>query len=381
MAQFKAQEAPSPAHTERYRFSSILPVWITVLVGLMLLVSAVLNVIALLPGVPFLEIDTIVLPSLAGPYSILMVIHLLWTHGLYPLAILVVGFSVIFPPVKLILATVSILKPMTMAGRERVLGTLGHLGRWSLLDVFVSLLILLVLSKQGFVGVGVHYGLYCFLGAIILNMIAGTILHEMCRRRVPDSRLPRDHVRPLITFAGWQGMVATILALAAIALIYRAFSQPLFQIHQFGLVSNIWSLQNGIEFLFTDDLRLFAGIMLTFLVIAPLMVISLLMVALYVPLPHRWRRRCYLLTRYVSEWSMLDVFSLAMVLYLSEQSNFVPLVIHEGTWFLFGSVVIFSGAILWAKFVMRRAILRREAEGGNGFMKDNVREQPSGGDV
>ena len=64
-------------------------------------------------------------------------------------------------------------------------------------------------------------------------------------------------------------MVATILALAAIALIYRAFSQPMFQINQFGLVSNIWSLQSGIEFLFTDDLRLFAGIMLTFLVIAP----------------------------------------------------------------------------------------------------------------
>ena len=78
---------------------------------------------------------------------------------------------------------------------------------------------------------------------------------------------------------------------------------------------------------------------------------------------------------------MLDVFSLAMVLYLSEQSNFVPLVIHEGTWFLFGSVVIFSGAILWAEFVMRRAILRREEEGANVFMKDNVREQPSGGDV
>jgi paraquat-inducible protein A len=381
MAQTEVQEAPSSAHPELYRFSSILPVWVTTLVGLMLLLSAVLNVIALYPGVPFLEIDTIVLPSLAGPYSILMVIQLLWTHGLYPLVILVIGFSVIFPPVKLTLATVSIMKPMTMAGRERLLSTLGHLGRWSLLDVFVSLLILLVLSKQGFVGVGVHYGLYCFLSAIILNMFAGMILHEMCRRRVPDSRLPNDHVRPLITFAGWQGVVATILALAAIALIFRAFSQPLFQINQFGLVSNAWSLQSGIEFLFTDNLRLFAAIMLFFLVIAPLMVIFLLMVALYVPLPHRWRRRCYLLTRYVAEWSMLDVFSLAMVLYLSEQSNFVPLIIREGTWFLFCSVVVFSVAILWAEFVMRRVIIRREDEAMNGFQKDIVPKLPGGGDV
>jgi paraquat-inducible protein A len=360
MTQTEAQEAPSPAHPELYRFSSILPVWVTALVGFMLLLSATLNVIALTPGVPFLEIDTIVLPSLAGPYSILMVIQLLWTHGLYPLVVLVIGFSVIFPPVKLVLVTVSILKPMTMARRERLLSTLGHLGRWSLLDVFVSLLILLVLSKQGFVGVGVHYGLYCFLLAIVLNMSAGTILHEMCRRHVPEVRLPKDHVRPLITQSGWQGVVATVLALMAIVMIYRAFSQPLFQINEFGLVSNIWSLQSGIEYLLTNNLRVFAVIMLIFLVIAPLSVIFLLVVSLYMPLPRRWRRRCYLLTRYVAEWSMLDVFALAMVLYLSEQSNFVPLLIHKGTWFLFGSVVVFSGAILWAEFVMRRAIFIHE---------------------
>ena len=360
MAQIEVQEVPSSAHTGRCRFSSILPVWIIVLIGLMLLLSATLNVIALFPGVPFLEIDTVVLPSLAGPYSILMVIQLLWMHGLYPLVILVVGFSVIFPPVKLALVTVSMVKPMTMARRERLLGTLGHLGRWSLLDVFVSLLILLVLSRQGFVGVGVHYGLYCFLLAIILNMSAGTILHELCRRRMPEVIQPPDHVRPLITFLGWQGLVVTMLSLVAIIMIYRAFSQPLFQINQFGLVSNVWSLRGGIEFLFTDDLRLFAAIMLIFLVIAPLLVIFLLMVSLYVPLPRRWRRRCYLSTRYVSEWSMIDVFALAMVLYLSEQSNFVPLLIDKGTWFLFGSVVVFSGATLWAELVMRRAIISRE---------------------
>lgn len=355
----------SPA--EQARFISILPIWMSVLVGLMLVASATLNVIALFPGVPFLEIDSLFLKSLSGPYSILMVVQLLWSHGLYPLAVLVVGFSVLFPPIKLVLVTISLFKPMTMAGRERLLSSLGHLGRWSLLDVYVSLLILLVLSKQGFVGVTTEYGLYCFLGAIILSMVAGTLLHEMCRRRVPDDILPKDHVRPLIVFAGWQGVVATVLAVGAMFMIHRAFSHPMFQIDQFGLVSNTWSLKSGIGFLFTDNLRIFAAIMLIFLVIAPLMVLLMMLVALYVPLPHRWRRRCYLWTRYAAEWSMLDVFSLAMVLYLSEQSNFVPLRIESGTWFLFGSVALFTGSILWAERVMRHAIRRREAAGITTF--------------
>jgi len=344
----------------RRRFFTMLPMWARVVVPLLLGASAVLNVIALLPGVPFLEIDSILLSSLAGPYSILHVVQLLWEHHLYPLVVLVVGFSILFPPIKIICASLSLWRPMTLGGRERLLSLLGHLGRWSLLDVFVSLLILLVLSKQGFVGVQVEYGLYCFLGAIILSMAAGIVLHEMSRRTVEDKYIPGDHVRPLILYAGWQGVVATILALGAIVAIERAFSFPMFQIDQFGLRSNTWSLREGIGFLFRDELRLFAIVMFAFLVVAPIAVMVSLLGALFVPQPHRWRRRAYLVSRYVTEWCMLDVFALAMMLYLSEQKNFVPLDIKNGRWFIFGSVVIFSLAVSWAEHVMYRAIRVRE---------------------
>jgi paraquat-inducible protein A len=351
----------------RFSFMAAIPLWARVVVPTLILVSTVLNVIALLPGVPFLEIDSVILSSLAGPYSILHVVQLLWDHKLYPLVVLVVGFSILFPPIKLILASVSLVAPMTSVGRERMLSVLGHLGRWSLLDVFVSLLILLVLSDQGFVGVQVHFGLYCFLGAIILSMTAGVILHEMCRRSVPDKHLPQEHRRPLIMLAGWQGAVATVLAIGATAVIVFAFTEPMFQINQFGMRSNTWSLWEGISFLFTDDLQIFAVVMLLFLVVYPVAVLAILIFTLYTPLPRRWRRRFYLLMRYTAEWSMLDVFSLAMVLYLSEQTNFVPLEIKHGTWFLFGAVAIYTVAILWAEMVMRRAITRREAAGTLGF--------------
>ena len=351
------------------RFSSDLPMWVKIIVPTLLGLSAVLNITALLPGVPFLKIDSFLMSSLAGDYSILKVVQLLWTHGLYPLVMLVVVFSILFPPLKIVLASLSMYRPMTSRGRERLLSALGHLGRWSLLDVFVSLLLLFVLSKETFVGVEVKSGLYCFLTAIILSMMAGLILHEFCRRAGPVEKLPSDKIRPLIVYAGWQGIVATVLASCAILVIWFAFFRPMFQVDKFGLASNIWSLESGISFLFTDELQLFAIVMFLFLVAAPILVMLMLLVSLYVPLPHQWRRRSYLIMRYISEWSMLDVFSLALVMYLSEQDNFVPLVILRGTWLLFGSVVVFTGATLWAEYVMRRAIMRREAEGIRVFWR------------
>ena len=335
-----------------------MPMWAKVLVPILLLISLILNVIALLPGVPFMEIVGEVLP---GPYSILRVIQLLWEHQLYPLVILVVGFSVLFPPIKLTLATVSMMCQMTPRGRERMLGALGHLGRWSLLDVFVSLLILLVLGKQGLTGVTVKYGLYCFTGAIILSMVAGTLLHEIVRKQNPKPTLVLGHIRPAIIYAGWQGVVSTVLCIGSVIVIGRAFFYPLFHVNQFGLVSNTWSLKAGIDYLFDGHLSLFAVVMVLFLIIAPLLTILLLLISLYVPLSNTYRRRTYLWTRYVSEWCMLDVFALAMMLYLSEQNNFVQLTLLNGLWYLFGAVVVFMVSLLWAEYVSRRATLRRIA--------------------
>lgn len=348
-----------PQTKQRSRLYPTLPLWAKVLVPFLLLASLTLNVIALLPGVPFMEIVGAVLP---GPYSILKVIQLLWEHHLYPLVILVVGFSVLFPPLKLTLATVALVRPMTPRGRERMLGALGHLGRWSLLDVFVSLLILLVLGKQGLTGVTVKYGLYCFTGAIILSMIAGTVLHEIVRQRHPKPSLVMARIRPTIIYAGWQGVVSTVLCIGAVVVIGRAFFYPLFHVNQFGMVSNAWSLKDGIAYLFEGHLSMFAVVMGLFLIVAPLVTILLLLISLYVPLSNTYRRRTYLWTRYVSEWCMLDVFALAMMLYLSEQNNFVELTLLNGLWYLFGAVVVFTASLLWAEYASWRATSHRVSQ-------------------
>ena len=76
------QAARSGMQEGHLRFYRLMPIWVVVLVSMLLLTSAVLNVIALLPGVPFLEIKSFLLSSLSGPYSILHVVQLLWEHHL-----------------------------------------------------------------------------------------------------------------------------------------------------------------------------------------------------------------------------------------------------------------------------------------------------------
>ena len=107
---------------------------------------------------------------------------------------------------------------------------------------------------------------------------------------------------------------------------------------------------------------MFAVVMGLFLIVAPLVTILLLLISLYVPLSNTYRRRTYLWTRYVSEWCMLDVFALAMMLYLSEQNNFVELTLLNGLWYLFGAVVVFTASLLWAEYASWRATSHRVSQ-------------------
>ena len=216
---------PGTAMSERERLYRQMPWWLPVLIGCMLTCALTLNIIALLPTVTFMEIKGLVMP---GPYSILKVIQMLWHHGLYPLVILVVVFSVLFPPIKVTLATMSMFKPMTVAGRQRLLGTLGQLGRWSLLDVFVALLLIIITTKQSLTSTTVSIGLYAFLGSILLSMSSVAILQEFNRRRAMPSSPPVHvpHLRPMLQDGGWRVWAVVPLLIVAIAVLMLAVHLP-----------------------------------------------------------------------------------------------------------------------------------------------------------
>ncbi len=319
-----------------------------VFVCVLLVCSTVLNVIALLPSVAFLELKGLLLP---GPYSILKVIHLLWDHHLYPLVVLVIGFSVLFPPVKIALAAMSLMRPMTRAGRFRLLNTLGHLGRWSLLDVFVALLLLIITAKQSFTGSTVSFGLYAFVGAIVLSMTAVSILQEYSR---PVEFRP-NATTPLLIRGGIAGWLTTPVVLAAGVCLVNAVTLPLFKVDKFGLMSNSWSLYDAIAQFQSQGLELFAGVMAVFLIVMPTLLAIGLITVLAAHVHAKAEVVIHRVVHHIYEWCMLDVFLLAMVLYLTEEGSFAPLNLKAGFTHLIGAMALFHVAGILLYQAQRRA--------------------------
>jgi paraquat-inducible protein A len=345
-----AVETTSPERLYEY-----MPRWVVVLVCTMLACALTLNIIALIPMVTFMEIRGLVMP---GPYSILKVIEMLWNHGLYPLAVLVVVFSVLFPPIKVTLATKSIFRPMTLKGRQRLLGSLGQLGRWSLLDVFVALLLIIITSKQSLTNTTVSFGLYAFLGAIVLSMSSVAILQEVNRRQLLKSQLAnvRTHSMPMLQTTKWRVWAVVPLLIVAIAALMLTVHLPLFQINKFGLMSNTWSLWGAIMELQHESLglHLFSGVMFAYLVAAPALLVSIALLVLLLPLRQNRQRQLYITMHHVYEWCMLDVFVLALLLYLSEEKSFAELDLKIGAWFLFGSMALFHVVMFITVRTVRR---------------------------
>jgi paraquat-inducible protein A len=147
-------------------------------VPLLILASFVLLLIAL--SLPLLTVEKMVFWK--NDYSVIAGVHGLWQQGQYALAIILFFFSIVFPLFKL--ATLGFIWFIRLAERKRqaVLRWLGILGKWSMLDVFV-VAILIVLVKLGpLAKVQPQRGVYWFAAAIFLSMITSMYVDSLARK-------------------------------------------------------------------------------------------------------------------------------------------------------------------------------------------------------
>ena len=128
----------------------------------MLVTAFTLNVVAL--TLPFMVMKVYGDPAEA--YSIPRTVQLMWSLEFYFIAILIIGFSLIFPFLKLVSLLALWYVPMTGRVRGAGLRVLGSLGRWSLLDVFVALVLIVLSHDQTLFVTAIKPGLPLFLAAI-----------------------------------------------------------------------------------------------------------------------------------------------------------------------------------------------------------------------
>ena len=131
-------------------------------------------------SLPLMKVEKMVFWK--NEYSVLKGVNSLWEQGQYLLAAILFFFSIVFPVVKL--GALGLIWNVRLAEerRQTVLRWLGALGRWSMRDVFV-VAILIVLVKLGpLAKVEPQVGVYVFCAAIVLSMLTSMYVERLAKK-------------------------------------------------------------------------------------------------------------------------------------------------------------------------------------------------------
>ncbi len=122
----------------------------------------------------------------ADTYSIFGAVFTFWTAGNFGLFALVFFFSVVFPAAKILIA----LWAWFFAGENhdltrRILKIFAAVSRWSMLDVFIVAVTVLVIEGSLLTSADIHLGIVLFALSVIMSTIA---LHRVAHAGARRSR-------------------------------------------------------------------------------------------------------------------------------------------------------------------------------------------------
>lgn len=118
---------------------------------------------------PVLRIEKLVLWE--DDYSIIDGAISLWRNGHWFLSAVILAFSVVFPALKLLGLLGVWFAPLHENRRARIIRLIDLLGRWSMLDVFVVAVTIVLTSSRAALDAQPRAGLYVFTGAVVLSML------------------------------------------------------------------------------------------------------------------------------------------------------------------------------------------------------------------
>lgn len=284
----------------------------------LLLLSLALNLTALF--VPFLDMRRGLSSS---EYSLPKSVSMLWDSGLYVLAVVIVVFSVCFPFFKLGVLLAIVTGRLHPRRRAPWLHAVERLGKWSMLDVFLVCLMIALANDQWLVEAEPRVGILLFTFAIVLSMLASAWMSALLERPPRLAPIPHRRLHRLV-----------LTQLLLLGLIFAVLLVPFLEIDDWLLVDRPISLAGAVLGLWQTDARALAVIVAAFLALAPIVASVLCFAILRGRSRGRdvaWTRRALLVVRH---WDMLDVFALALGIFLVEGRSFVRTDLAWGAFFL-----------------------------------------------
>ncbi len=144
-------------------------------------IAVIVNAILFISGViaPMLTLKKFVLFS--NTFSIITGITTLLEEGKIFLFIIITLFSLILPTAKLIVIFL-VLRQKTKERLQRYLHLMHMYGKWSMLDVFVVGIMVVIIKIEGMIKVNIHYGFYIFTCAVLMTMVLTTLVSWLDKR-------------------------------------------------------------------------------------------------------------------------------------------------------------------------------------------------------
>jgi len=298
---------------------TIAPVWRRHPAPWLILVAFALNVAAVL--LPFMDMRRGL--GSTRTYSLPHSVQLLWDSKLYVLAVIVVAFSVVFPFVKLLVLGAIVTGKTHGARAGSLLAFVERFGKWSMVDVFLVCLMLALANDQLLVSAVPRIGILCFTCAITLSMATSAWM---------QAHIETERVRVMPETASlswlvlWQWFLLLLLAGALLV--------PFLEIDDWLFSDHPVSIAIAIAGLWETGAQVLAIVIGVFLVVAPigggLLTIHVL-ARMKRGLPAVGAQRFLAVLRH---WEMLDVFALALGIFLVEGRAFVRTDLSWGAFLL-----------------------------------------------
>lgn len=115
-------------------------------------------------------------------YSILQGVKALIAEKHFGLAIILFLFSIVFPIAKLGTLAFLWFVPFDDEKRRKVLHWTSVLGKWSMLDVFVVAIIVVISQFGGLIEASARVGVYVFAAAIACSIVTAMLVEQLAKK-------------------------------------------------------------------------------------------------------------------------------------------------------------------------------------------------------
>ena len=333
----------------------------TLLISVLLLASLYFNILAL--TTPFLKIRYLHLHKII--YSLPGTISMMWGLNLYVVTVLIVVFSVIFPFVKLFFLFYIYFFIRNPKNRFWTIVVIESLAKWSMLDVFIVCLILVLTNDQYFVTSKPEIGIYYFLLAIFLSIICSMIVDFLCVKTYPDYHKKVDDITRFTSnrFSLFEKSIIIFLIITSIVFFVLSIQSDFIIVTQSLLKQNVFSIIDTCISLRKTSLILsmFATVVL---IVVPVIIYNFFIIFWITAYHPSFHIKMMNLFKKFSKFMMLDVFCLSLYLFLWEGEVIIKTELRKGlyvlVYFVFISFMI-PLLIKWYSFLRYKIYLKKSS--------------------